>query len=252
MIQMMLKDLVYISFCFLILGTSYSILSYSLETSLRHDCCGEHGVRNFTSSSELMSELFEASWWNLFGEVGDLEGLDELGVGTMYEFMAVILLPALKGFYMLVCGIIFLNLLIAMFSHSFTSIQERSLRIWCALKHDLIFEYFDRSKLPAPFAILTLLRSLLFSFLRKLLKPFENEEKDWPKLYKVRKWVERPNRFMSAKRNFIVRLRERKEGRVWSEEGAGWAENFAKTLKRWERTIANNYWLTQNLSKKEQ
>ena len=226
MIQMMLKDVVYISFCFFILGTSYSIVSYSLQASLAHECCGGHEATNVTSYINLAHELFSTSWWNLFGEVGEFEGFEsKTHPHPFFEFMELILLPGMKGFYMLIAGIILLNLLIAMFSYSFTTIQDQSHRIWCFSKHDLIFEYYDRSKLPAPLALVSLLKRFICrSRCCRRFKP--------------------ANRFISSKRTFKVRLEETRESGEW-KDGGKWAAKFAKTLKRWEEIVANNYWLTK-------
>ena len=131
---------------------------------------------------------------------------------------------------MLIAGIVLLNLLIAMFSHSFTSIQDQSYRIWCFSKHDLIFEYYDRSKIPAPLAIVSLIKRFLLR--RQCCRQFK-----------------KTNKFISSKRTFKVRLQT--EGKVWSDEGK-WAIKFAKTLKIWEEIIASNYWPTHKNSQQRQ
>ena len=230
MIQTMLKDLVYISFCFLILGTSYSIVSYSLRASLAHECCGGNEVLNFTSSIVVFHEMFDMSWWNLFGEVGDSDEILDHPIREhpFFEFMKLILLPGMKGIYMLISVIILLNLLIAMFSYSFTLIQDQSYRIWCFSKHDLIFEYFDRSKIPAPFAILSLVKR--FCLRSRCCKRWKQS-----------------NGFISTKRTFKIRLESLKSGHAWADSGK-WAATFSKRLRRWEGIVANNFWLTHKHS----
>ena len=186
-----------------------------------NECCGGRKLSNFTSYPVLMKEIFGDAIWSLFGEMGELT-FETTGTeqNHIFEFVELIL-GIMKGIYMLASVIILLNLLIAMFSYSFTRIQEQSHRIWCLNKHNLIFEYYDRSKWPPPLAIFSILRRFfLFSGCCKHLR--------------------QKCGFISSKRSFKVRLMKKP---AWADDG-NWSSQFAKRLRHWERIIANDYWLS--------
>ncbi|XP_071480993.1 transient receptor potential cation channel subfamily M member-like 2 [Diadema antillarum] len=66
------------------------------------------------------------------------------------SWMAVILL----GVYMLVSNVLLLNLLIAMFSYTFTTVQENTDEVWKFHRYELIKEYIDKPFLVPPFIII--------------------------------------------------------------------------------------------------
>ncbi|CAG2255382.1 unnamed protein product [Mytilus edulis] len=63
--------------------------------------------------------------------------------------------------YMVVTHIILVNLLIAMFSHTFTKVQDNNELVWKFHRFSLIQEYYDRSSLVPPFLILSHLKIFL-------------------------------------------------------------------------------------------
>ena len=181
-------------------------------------CCGGKTLSNFTSYPVLVKDIFGHAIWNIFGELGELTFETKETQNHFFELVELIL-GIMKGTYMLTCAVILLNLLIAMFSHSFTMIQEQSLQIWCLKNHDLIFEYYYRSKWPPPLAIFSIIRS--FFVLSECCRP-------------------RKVRFISSERSFKVRLEQTKKP-AWSDKGV-WSSQFAKRLRHWEQIIANDYW----------
>ncbi|CAG2187886.1 TRPM4 [Mytilus edulis] len=60
--------------------------------------------------------------------------------------------------YMVVTHIVLVNLLIAMFTHTFTKVQDNNELVWKFHRFSLIEEYYDRSSLVPPFIILSHLR----------------------------------------------------------------------------------------------
>ncbi|XP_076088237.1 transient receptor potential cation channel subfamily M member 5-like isoform X1 [Mytilus galloprovincialis] len=60
--------------------------------------------------------------------------------------------------YMVVTHIVLVNLLIAMFSHTFTKVQDNNELVWKFHRFSLIEEYYDRSSFVPPFIILSHLR----------------------------------------------------------------------------------------------
>lgn len=65
------------------------------------------------------------------------------------------LAPTYLALYSLIVNILLINLLIAMFSFTFQSVQEHSERLWKYNRYSLIYEFFDRPALPSPFIVFT-------------------------------------------------------------------------------------------------
>ncbi|XP_078514877.1 transient receptor potential cation channel subfamily M member 2-like isoform X2 [Lissotriton helveticus] len=79
------------------------------------------------------------------------------GVPVFPEWLAMILLCL----YLLLANILLLNLLIAMFSHTFSEVQDNTDQIWKFQRHNLIKEYSNRPPTPPPFILLNLLYFLV-------------------------------------------------------------------------------------------
>ncbi|XP_076450410.1 transient receptor potential cation channel subfamily M member-like 2 [Babylonia areolata] len=62
--------------------------------------------------------------------------------------------PILLAVYMVLTNILLVNLLIAMFSYTFQTVQDNSLRVWRFYRLSLVFEYFDRPALVPPIIII--------------------------------------------------------------------------------------------------
>ncbi|KAJ8251091.1 hypothetical protein GJAV_G00217150 [Gymnothorax javanicus] len=70
--------------------------------------------------------------------------------------------------YLLVTNILLLNLLIAIFSYTFSQIQDHSDTHWKYQRYNLIVEYHSRPCLPPPFIILFHIHLLIKRFIRKV------------------------------------------------------------------------------------
>ena len=81
-----------------------------------------------------------------------------------YDWLATLLLAV----FMLITNIMLLNLLIAIFSHSFEKIESESQLIWRYHIYDLVHEYYESPWLPPPLNSLCLLASFTLWALRKL------------------------------------------------------------------------------------
>ncbi|XP_041363122.1 transient receptor potential cation channel subfamily M member-like 2 isoform X2 [Gigantopelta aegis] len=72
----------------------------------------------------------------------------------------------LLAVYMLLTNILLVNLLIAMFSCTFNTVQENSMKVWHFYRFSLVHEYYDRPTLVPPIIIinhmLRILRLLIF------------------------------------------------------------------------------------------
>ncbi|GAA6100540.1 transient receptor potential cation channel subfamily M member 4a, partial [Tachysurus ichikawai] len=74
----------------------------------------------------------------------------------------------LLSIYLLVTNILLLNLLIAMFSYTFSKVQEHSDVHWKFQRYNLIVEYHSRPCLAPPFIILSHLRLFIKRTIRKV------------------------------------------------------------------------------------
>ncbi|XP_078514898.1 transient receptor potential cation channel subfamily M member 2-like [Lissotriton helveticus] len=79
--------------------------------------------------------------------------------------------------YLLFANILLLNLLIAMFSHTFSKVQENTDQIWKFQRYKLIKEYSNRPPAPPPFIILNLLKGLVTKFIKMVSEKLNHDEK---------------------------------------------------------------------------
>ena len=165
MLASMMNDFFAFLFILTIFGVAYAVVSYTLEASVAHECCGGVEASDFSSYTELFHGLFSTPFWNLFGEIGEFEKFNNQTTSShFYVFSEMIVLPGVKGIYMLFASVVLLNLLIAMFSYTFTTIQEQAMQIWSFNRHEVIMEYHHRSKLPAPLASISFLVKIVRCF----------------------------------------------------------------------------------------
>ncbi|XP_078457755.1 transient receptor potential cation channel subfamily M member 5 isoform X1 [Lampetra planeri] len=69
--------------------------------------------------------------------------------------------------FLLVTNVLLLNLLIAMFSYTFSQVQGNSDKIWRFQRYNLIVEYHDRPSLAPPFIIISHIKHLVRKFVFK-------------------------------------------------------------------------------------
>ncbi|KAF8569225.1 hypothetical protein P879_02586 [Paragonimus westermani] len=94
-------------------------------------------------------------YWNLYGELNleysfaidsSCTGVPDGVVCPTYNFVA----PLLLAFYLLLAGILLINLLIAMFSNVFQQVEYNSIVLWKFSMYALVVEYNKRSVMPVP------------------------------------------------------------------------------------------------------
>ncbi|KAH3857104.1 hypothetical protein DPMN_099703 [Dreissena polymorpha] len=119
---------------------------------------------NSRPSLQLLKRIFYVPYWQIYGEnfLEILEG-DENGC-TRNESVwrdnddmrcpeSKFLVPVLGALYMFLTNILLINLLIAMFSYTFQTIQERSEKIWRFYFYSIVREFYERPVIPHPFII---------------------------------------------------------------------------------------------------
>ncbi|ELT91987.1 hypothetical protein CAPTEDRAFT_196769 [Capitella teleta] len=153
---------------------------------------------NQPPSWTLLVNVIWRPYWQMFGELFLEDATDGMGRESVernctydvelaeansdtmqicYNWTA----PILLGIYMLITNILLLNLLIAIFSHSFELIESEALTIWRYHLYDLVHEYYYQVWLPPPLNILCHLINVL-CWLSK-----------WPRIwcYTFAKWKHR-------------------------------------------------------------
>uniref|UniRef100_A0A8C5G230 Transient receptor potential cation channel subfamily M member 4-like n=1 Tax=Gouania willdenowi TaxID=441366 RepID=A0A8C5G230_GOUWI len=85
-------------------------------------------------------------------------------LSTYANWLVVILLVV----YLLFTNIVLVNLLIAMFSHTFSKVQEHSDTYWKFQRYNLIVEYHSRPCLAPPFIIISHIHLFLKRYIRQI------------------------------------------------------------------------------------
>ncbi|XP_038079151.1 transient receptor potential cation channel subfamily M member 2-like isoform X2 [Patiria miniata] len=138
---------------------------------------------NSTSFQEVITGVFFKAYFQMDGELflEDIEGnngcsdnITLIAAGAprcpQDSTIGVILL----AIYMMLSNVLLLNLLIAMFSYTFSAVQENTDVFWRFQRYDLIKEYFNRPALVPPFIIIAhisfLVRFLIKKFCGRCLR----------------------------------------------------------------------------------
>ncbi|XP_070703888.1 transient receptor potential cation channel subfamily M member 4a [Pempheris klunzingeri] len=93
-----------------------------------------------------------------------IEAGEEPCLNTFANWLVVILLVI----YLLFTNIVLVNLLIAMFSYTFSKVQERSDTYWKFQRYNLIVEYHSRPCLAPPFIIISHLHLFVKRYIRRI------------------------------------------------------------------------------------
>ncbi|XP_029946141.1 transient receptor potential cation channel subfamily M member 4a isoform X2 [Salarias fasciatus] len=93
-----------------------------------------------------------------------IDGGAEPCLSTYANWLVVILLVV----YLLFTNIVLVNMLIAMFSYTFSKVQERSDTYWKFQRYNLIVEYHSRPFLPPPFIIISHIHLLIKRYIRRI------------------------------------------------------------------------------------
>ncbi|XP_023262875.1 transient receptor potential cation channel subfamily M member 4-like isoform X1 [Seriola lalandi dorsalis] len=101
---------------------------------------------------------------NCTNDASRIEAGEEPCVSTYANWLVVILLVI----YLLFTNIVLVNLLIAMFSYTFSKVQERSDTYWKFQRYNLIVEYHSRPCLAPPFIIISHLHLFIKRYIRRI------------------------------------------------------------------------------------
>lgn len=101
---------------------------------------------------------------NCTNDTTRIEAGEEPCLSTYANWLVVILLVI----YLLFTNIVLVNLLIAMFSYTFSKVQERSDTYWKFQRYNLIVEYHSRPCLAPPFIIISHLHLLIKRYIRRI------------------------------------------------------------------------------------
>ncbi|CAF2167686.1 unnamed protein product [Rotaria magnacalcarata] len=149
MIGEMINDLKFFMLMLIVFILAFGISSYSLI----------HGLQKLTW--HLPRDILNHAYWQIFGELSTLAAFTKNY--KLNGYVAFILLVV----YMAFVSILMINLLIAMFSHTFDKLQEDADRIWKYQRYLLVSEYYSRSSLPPPLIIFSHLWRLTIQILGK-------------------------------------------------------------------------------------
>ncbi|CAF1054407.1 unnamed protein product [Adineta steineri] len=143
MIRRMVTDLFFFTYIILIAMIAYGVVSRSM-----------YNFNNETfpfDGQSIFQNIAYPTYYLMYGNIdGELANLDrEQGSSTS------IATHILLAFHMLFVNILLINLLIAMFSFTFQSIQNQTDLVWRYERYSLIREYYDRPPLFPPLIIIT-------------------------------------------------------------------------------------------------
>ncbi|KAF7257106.1 hypothetical protein EG68_05898 [Paragonimus skrjabini miyazakii] len=148
MIQRMLTELLIFIFIMVVILVSYGVavqaLLYPNQTEFDWNT---------------VRDALYYPYWNLYGELNleysfainsSCTGVPDGVVCPTYNFVA----PLLLAFYLLLAGILLINLVIAMFSNVFQQVEYNSILLWKFSMYALVVEYNKRPVMPVPLSAL--------------------------------------------------------------------------------------------------
>ncbi|KAJ8035334.1 Transient receptor potential cation channel subfamily M member 2 [Holothuria leucospilota] len=151
MINRMMQDMLFFLCLLIVFVTGYGVTYFAIL------------FPNESNPKTLFSGIFSTTYIQMFGEnlLDNLEVMDcsnnvtliEMGLAErcpQYTWIGRILLYI----YMMLSTVLLLNLLIAMFSYTFSNVQEKNDELWKYHKYTVHVEYFRRPTFPPPFNIL--------------------------------------------------------------------------------------------------
>ncbi|XP_064643438.1 transient receptor potential cation channel subfamily M member-like 2 isoform X2 [Lineus longissimus] len=110
---------------------------------------------NASADGILVLNVIRRSYWQMTGEIEMFLGELELSCSNApqsQEGCSVegIVTPIMMGMYILFTNVLMFNLLIAMFSYTFSKIQENTDLHWYFQRYFLIYEYYERPDIAPP------------------------------------------------------------------------------------------------------
>ncbi|ESO89164.1 hypothetical protein LOTGIDRAFT_229069 [Lottia gigantea] len=175
MIEKMLTDLFFFFLILLVFIMSFGI---AYQANL---------YPNSPSSWVILKNILYLPYWQMYGELF-LERVEGEEEGCTYnetiwredlsqrcpETNAFV--PVLLAIYMILTNILLVNLLIAMFSYTFQTIQDNSLKVWRFYRLSLVQELFDRPTLVPPLVIINHIYRLFKLMVNKTCGDFQKKD----------------------------------------------------------------------------
>ncbi|KAJ8036475.1 Transient receptor potential cation channel subfamily M member 3 [Holothuria leucospilota] len=162
MIARMMVDLLFFVCILAVFLIGYGVASYAIM------------FPNQSDAQKIFTGIFYQAYFQMYGELfleeiqvegctddptlNDANGLE----CPEYSWMGILLLCG----YMMLSNVLLLNLLIAMFSYTFSNVQDNTDELWKFQRYEVINEFFGRPPVPPPFIII----SHCFFFFRFVLK----------------------------------------------------------------------------------
>ncbi|KAL3310415.1 hypothetical protein Ciccas_011022 [Cichlidogyrus casuarinus] len=159
MADMLKKDLLPLLVVFMIFISSFGVAFQGLLNPNNFEFESEK-VYKPIGSMDVIKDMFRKAFYSMFEVSIMFEGLTVKNKSYPDGFSAVEF-----GFLVIYTGIvnvILINLLIALFSNTVSRIDQRSTSHWLAERYQMVMEYHDRSVLPPPFNILSILYEIFF------------------------------------------------------------------------------------------
>ncbi|KAK3605981.1 hypothetical protein CHS0354_019660 [Potamilus streckersoni] len=167
MIFRMVRNLTSFVVILLVFIVSYAIASYAIL------------YPNSELNLDTLVAIFRRPYWNIYGELmlDEVEGYPNCTTNeTLFDDdnyhrcptkSGKYFVPVLMGVYVLMCNILLLNLLIAMFSYTFQMVQENTDMHWYFQRYSLIHEYYSRPFLAPPLILIVHIYQLIRAIVRK-------------------------------------------------------------------------------------
>lgn len=161
MIRSMLIELLMFIFILVVVLVSYGVSQQVLLYPYRADF-----------SWRTLRDILYYPYWNLYGEImleyafAESDACTLTGVLNSECPMSNYLSPLFLAIYLMIAGILLINLLIAIFSNVFEKIEENSIELWKFNIFSIVLEYSSRPVLPVPFSSITAIIKFILYCLR--------------------------------------------------------------------------------------
>ncbi|CAK9293432.1 unnamed protein product [Gordionus sp. m RMFG-2023] len=157
MIGKMMLDMMIFVMIMIVVMASFGMARYSIRNP------------SAESSWTLIKDIFYQPYWMMYGEVFAPDINPECGSNGVPCITGDWISPGLMALYLLVTNILLVNLLIAVFNHTFLKVSAISQQIWKFGRFDLTIEYEMKPILPPPL--------IVFCHLYRLFKYFWNRKR---------------------------------------------------------------------------
>ncbi|CAD5114751.1 DgyrCDS3791 [Dimorphilus gyrociliatus] len=159
-VAVLIRDLMHFLVIFMIFVVSFGISYAALMRNV---------PKLDSNSTSSISVPFKEGLWRIFGDL-HVENLsnDIERMNKYYDSNVSYVIIAWVVCYMIIVNILLINLLIAIFSHTFEKVQQDSKRIWMSQMMGLVREYSMKSYLPPPLNLICFTTTFVMKIFKKL------------------------------------------------------------------------------------